>query len=282
MMCPSDHELKLFCKYVYELCGIVLDESKGYLLESRLGPVLKAWQCATYNELYTKAKQDTSHAIASQIVDAISTNETSFFRDVSPFDLLKYKLVPEHFDAVKQSANHGRPPLRIWSAACATGQEVYSLAIALKELLGDLSAYHVNIVGTDISDTAIAQASSGRYNQVEMARGLSQHHARQYFDADGSCWRIKDELRALATFRKLNLLQSFRGVGKFDIILCRNVAIYFRPEDRTALFDRLAAQLNPHGVLLVGSTESLIGVSQRYEVNRYQNAVFYRVRRDSS
>lgn len=278
----SPQELELFCKYVYQLCGIVLDESKGYLLESRLSPVLKSWQCATYSELYTKATRDTSKAIASQIIDAISTNETSFFRDTSPFDLLKYKLVPEHFDYVKQSTPNGRPTLRIWSAACATGQEVYSLAIALKELLGDLAAYHINIVGTDISDAAITQASTGRYKQVEIARGLSQDHIRRYFDADGSFWRIKDELRALATFRQLNLLQPFSGVGKFDIILCRNVAIYFSLEDRAGLFDRLAAQLNPHGALLVGSTESLIGVSQRYEVNRYQNAVFYRVRCDSS
>lgn len=271
-------ELQVFVQYVYELCGIVLDTSKGYLLESRLGPVLKACQCATYHELYTKAKKDPSNTIAPQIIDAISTNETSWFRDASPFQLLKYKLVPEHLDRVQQAAN-GRPPaLNIWSAACSTGQEVYSIAITLRELLGDLSKYRIKILGTDISDAAIQQASYGRYNKVEIERGLSPDSMRRYFDADGSAWRAKDELRAIVTFRKLHLLQPFVGVGTFDIIFCRNVAIYFSQADRASLFDRLAKQLNPHGVLLIGSTESLIGISQRYEHNSYQNAVFYRVR----
>ena len=274
----TPQELQVFIKYVCELSGIILDDGKGYLLESRLGPVLKERQCANFIELYHQAKSDRSNTIARSIIDAITTNETSFFRDSAPFQLFKYKLVPEHFDRVKQVSN-GRPlALNIWSAACSSGQEIYSIAITLKELLGDLTPYRINIVGTDISDAMVQQASAGCYNKVEIERGLSPDQIREYFIPTGSSWCIKDELRALASFRRLNLLERSVGLEIFDIIFCRNVAIYFSPEDRARLFDRLANQLNPGGVLIIGSTESLLGVTQRYERKSYQSTVFYQRR----
>ena len=154
---------------------------------------------------------------------------------------------------------------------------MYSIAMTLKEFPADLQRYRPTILGTDISDAAIAQASYGRYNKVEMGRGLPPDKIARYFDTTDTCWRVKDELRALVSFRKLNLLEPLVGLGKFDIIFCRNVAIYFSQHDRTRLFDRLAEHLKPTGALVIGSTESLSGVSTRYVRKVYHNAAFYQL-----
>lgn len=270
-------EVDTLVKYVYDLCGILLDQSKAYLLESRLSPLLKEFQCANYHALYDKARSDPSKKLPDRIVDAISTGETSFFRDTLPFELLKCKLLPDCLNDNKRGAPGAPPTLSIWSAACSTGQEAYSIAMTLKELPAELPPYRVTILGTDISGAAIAQASSGCYNKVEIGRGLSPDKIARYFDMHGAYWRIKDELRAMVTFRKLNLLEPFVGVGTFDIIFCRNVAIYFSQQDRTRLFDRLAEHLKPGGALVIGSTESLSGVSTRYVRKVYYNTAFYQL-----
>jgi chemotaxis protein methyltransferase CheR len=272
----TSSELRTFVSYVHELCGIQLDDSKAYLLESRLTPLLQELQCRTYNDLYAKARHDTSRCIPNKIVDAISTRETLFFRDTSPFELLKFKLVPDHFERLAAPGAAARS-LQIWSAACSTGQEVYSIAISLKELLGDLTKYRVKLLGTDIADAAIAQASYGRYSKIEVERGLSPEHLRRYFTTDGAGWRIQDELRAVASFRKLNLLEPLRGIGPFDIIFCRNVAIYFSQQDRARLFDRLADLLTPHGTLIIGATETLMGLHHRFVRQQYRQAVYYQL-----
>jgi len=271
-------EVDVLGHYIYGLCGILVDQSKAYLLESRLGPLLEEFQCHSYCELYTRAQSDTSRHLPQRIIDAISTNETSFFRDQTPFDLLKCKLLTDYFDRVRGTANGTVPRLNLWSAACSTGQEVYSIAMTLKELPSDVGPYRSTILGTDISDTALAQASYGCYNKMEMARGLSPDRITRYFQAVGSQWRVKDELRALGSFRKLNLLESFAGLGTFDIIFCRNVAIYFSQADRTRLFERLAKHLHPAGALLIGATESLQGITIRYIRKVYRNTVFYQLR----
>jgi chemotaxis protein methyltransferase CheR len=271
-------EVDVLGRYIYGLCGILVDQSKAYLLESRLGPLLEELQCRSYCELYTRAQSDASRHIPQRIIDAISTKETSFFRDHAPFDLLKLKLLPDYFDRVRGTANGTAPRLSLWSAACSTGQEVYSIAMTLNELPIDLGHYRSTILGTDISDTALAQASYGCYNKVEMARGLSPDKITRYFQAAGSQWRVKDELRALVSFRKLNLLESFAGLGTFDFIFCRNVAIYFSQPDRTRLFERLAEHLHPAGALLIGATESLQGITTRYIRMVYHNTTFYQLR----
>src|SRR5712692_407646 len=190
-------EVDVLGRYIYGLCGIMVDQSKAYLLESRLGPLLEEFQCRSYCELYTRAQRDASQHIPQRIIDAISTKETSFFRDQTPFDLLKFKLLPDYFDRVRGTANGTVPHLSLWSAACSTGQEVYSIAMTLQELPSGLGPYRSTILGTDISNTALAQASYGSYNKVEMARGLPPDKIARYFQTVGSQWRIKDELRAL-------------------------------------------------------------------------------------
>ncbi|MGC4115974.1 MAG: protein-glutamate O-methyltransferase CheR [Myxococcales bacterium] len=249
-------ELGVWSKLVWELCGIVLDDSKGSLLETRLAALMSEQKAVSYSELHRKVRDDPGPKLRQQVVDAIATNETSFFRDTSPFELLRHKLVPELVDRRRRLGL--RPvPLRIWSAACSTGQEVYSTGIVLKELLGDLTGYDIRILGTDISNRAMAAASYAYYSRAELERGMPAGHVARYFVPVGDQWKVRDEIRAMATFRTLNLLQPFSFPAPFDLIFCRNVALYFSEADRSRLYRRLAEVLAPDGYLLIGATESI-------------------------
>jgi chemotaxis protein methyltransferase CheR len=269
-------EFRLWARYIYDISSISLEPAKSYLIESRLGLLLKEYACRTFSDLYQKSKMDSTRTIEKRIIDQITTNETFFFRDNAPFEMLKYKLLPDIVDRKTQKAFSNSPiALRIWSAGCSTGQEVYSIAIALKEILVNLEKYNVTVLGTDISGMAIAQASQGTYRQLEMDRGLTSERMEQYFVREGEAWRIKDEIRAMATFKKMNLMQPFVGLGKFDIIFCRNVAIYFTMDDRKKLFRHIEDVLAADGGLIIGSTESLTGIAPQFEPKRYLRSVFY-------
>ncbi len=268
-------ELKIFIPYVNLLTGIVLDQSKAYLVESRLGPLLDTLQCENYSQLYTKARSDASKRVEKSIIDAITTNETYFFRDKTPFDLLKFKILPDHIDKVKAASPALRPTLSIWSAACSTGQEVYSIAMVLKEMIPDISRWQITLMGADISDAAVQQASMGRYSKVEVERGMAPAQIQKYFNQEGNQWKVKDELRAMVQFSKGNLLQPLMGLPKFDIILARNVAIYFSMENRKIMYSQIANQLKPGGALMIGASESLMGLTDRFEQKNYMSSTFY-------
>ncbi len=278
MISIQPNELKTVTQYIHEISGIFLDKSKAYLLEARLTSVIKANSCSNYLELVTKAKRDPAKKIERQIVDAISTNETLFFRDKSPFELLKNKLLPEVIDAKEAKGGALAPRIKIWSAAASTGQELYSIAITIKELLGNNHKYNFHLLGTDISNEAISQASYGKYNKFEIDRGLNSMELRKYFTNLGDSWKIKDEIRAMVKFQKFNLMQPFATLGKFDIIFCRNVAIYFSLQDRQKLFDKIHANLEDDGFLMIGSTESLSGVSTKFVPKRHLRSIFYEKR----
>jgi len=267
------NELNVLARYIEAAAGIVLDETKSYLVESRLGPLLHELRCTSYSSLRAKAQADRSGKTLDLIVDRISTNETSFFRDSHPFELLAHKLVPDHFE---RSGLDKKVPFRIWSAACSTGQEVYSIAMTLKEILGDFDRSPVRIVGSDISEAALAHASRGVYSKLELSRGLSADRLFRHFDKTGEGWKIADELRAQVYFEKKNLIGPLDGSGLFDLVFCRNVAIYFSLENRRLLFDRLANLLSPRGVLIIGSTETLANLSARFEREEFHGKVFYR------
>jgi chemotaxis protein methyltransferase CheR len=270
---PEEH--KSVAQYIYALCAVILDESKGYLIEGRLGHLVESTGCGSFGMLVQRAKSDPSRALEHRIVDAITTNETSFFRDTAPFDLLRQKIVPETIDRRKRS---GSARLRIWSAACSTGQEILSIAITLKELLGNTEPYGIQLVGTDISNDAVARASRGLYNPTEISRGLTPELREKYFRKSGDGWQICDELRAMAAFRRLNLMDSFAGLGKFDVVFCRNVAIYFNDRDRLSLFQRMEHVLEPNGCLVIGAMESLTGICPQFESKRHMRAVFYQLK----
>ncbi len=270
-------EFSLLSKYIYAICGVALEASKTYLVETRLKNMMQQYGCATYMDLYTKTKADRSGSMEKEIVNAITTNETLFFRDASPFEVFKHKILPDLIDA-RSKSNPGRPvPIRIWSAACSTGQEVYSIAIALRETLGSMNNYQLTILGTDISDDAVTKASYGKYNKFEIERGLPQQTLNKYFTLMGDGWKIKDEIRAMAVFKKFNLMKPFAGLGRFDVVFCRNVAIYFTPSDKKMVFEKIAGVLESDGSLIIGSTESLSGVTSVFEAKRYMRSVFYQV-----
>jgi len=278
MLTISSEEIKLITKYIYEISGIYLDESKKYLLETRLNSIAEEQGCLSYLDFLKKAKADATKAIERKIIDAISTNETLFFRDTGPFQLLQHKIFPELIDARASKISSLKTSLKVWSAASSTGQELYSVAIVLQELLGDLSKYTIKLLGTDISDAAIAQASSGKYNKFEIERGLAREKLTRYFTMSGQMWKVNDQIRSMANFRKLNLMLPFTGLGKFDIVLCRNVAIYFTLEDRKKLFNKIADVLEPDGYLIIGSTESLTGICPRFIPKRHLRSIFYQLK----
>jgi chemotaxis protein methyltransferase CheR len=262
-------------QYIYTLCGVSLDGTKTYLIEGRLGRLAEDAGCATFSQFVSRARSEPGRKLEKQIIDAITTNETLFFRDEAPFELLRNKILPDLIDRRKYTPG---ARLRIWSAACSTGQEVYSIAIILKELLGDPDRYGVRLLGTDISDDAVARASKGVYGGIDITRGMPESVRTKYFVQRGESWQVRDEIRAMASFQRLNLMQDFSSLGKFDIIFCRNVAIYFNDPDRRGLFERLGRILEPDGYLVIGAMESLNGVSTRFESKRYLRSVFYQLR----
>lgn len=273
------NEFSLWSSYVYSITRISLDPSKGYLIETRLAPLLRETGARSYKELLDKVSGDGSGALKRKVVAAITTNETSFFRDTAPFDLLRQKILPDLIDARTRQFGKGKPiTLRIWSAACSTGQEVYSTAIVCKETLGDLNKYDVRILGTDISDKVIGQASYGKYTRLELERGLPPDKLNAYFKPDGPDYKVLDPIRALTSFRTLNLLEPLSFPSKFDIVFCRNVAIYFSEADKRRLFDSITRVMAPDGYLIIGSTESLTGVSDHLDPKRYLRSIYYQLK----
>ncbi len=267
-------EQKILAQYVYSLCAIALDDSKGYLIESRLASIVEDTGSGSYSALVLRAKSDSSRKIERRIVDAITTNETFFFRDTTPFDLLRHKIIP---DLIDRRARTGSSRIRIWSAACSTGQELYSIAILLKELLGDPDLYGVRLMGTDISDDAVARASRGIFSPIEISRGLTDAQRTKYFNPAAGGWQIRDEIRAMASFKKMNLMTDVSALGRFDVIFCRNVAIYFTERDRIALFGRMERALDPDGYLVIGAMESLNGLCPQFQSKRHLRSVYYQV-----
>jgi len=268
-------ELTVWSRYVHELCGVYLDDSKGYLIEARLGDLLRETGSRSFTELLAKVRADLTQTLPRKVIDAITTNETSFFRDAAPFELLRSRLIPELIDRRNQT---GRRPMtiRIWSAACSTGQEAYSTAMVLKEVLGDFRGYDIRILGTDISDQAISQASYAHFNRLDLERGLTPSQLARYFEPVGDRWKLRDELRATVSFRRLNLLEPFTFPTPFDLIFCRNVAIYFTEADKIRLFRNLGRCLDRDGALIIGATESITNLCPEFEPYRHQRAVFYR------
>jgi chemotaxis protein methyltransferase CheR len=282
MVSITAEELAVFSQYVKTETGIVIEKEKAYLLENRLSSLLRDEGCATFSELYYKIKSDRRGALRNRVVDLITTGETLFFRDASPFELLRHKIIPDLVDRRSRATSISPPlpiPIKIWSAACSSGQEVYSTAIVLREVLGDLKRYSIRLLGTDISDNAVARASYGAYNRFEMERGLPPAQLAKYFAqvGDTDSWKVRDEIRAMAAFQKLNLLSDFRHLGKFDIVMCRNVAIYFSEEDKKKLFDKVGEVLDRDGYLIVGSTESISGLCPQFESKRHLRSIFYQL-----
>ena len=239
--------------------GLAIGPDRLYLLESRLASLLREHGLADLDALALRLRGGGAAALAAAVVQAMTTNETTFFRDTTPFAHVRAQALPR-----LHAARPPAVPLRLWSAAASTGQEAYSLAMIAQELRPALGGRAVEIVGTDLATAPLARAREGLYTQFEVQRGLPVQMLVRHFRKDGEMWRIAEDLRAMASFREWNLLGDLRPLGRFDIVFCRNVLLYFDPPTKARVLDAVARQLAPDGVLYLGGAETVLGVSDRF------------------
>jgi chemotaxis protein methyltransferase CheR len=246
-------------KLLRDKSGLDLSADKQYLIESRLLPLARKAGLASISDLVQKLK-DGSSALINQVVEAMTTNETFFFRDKVPFDHFREVILPE---LLKARAN--RKSIRIWCAACSTGQEPYSLAMVLKEMSAALQGWRVEILATDLSQEVLEKSKAGLYSQFEVQRGLPIQLLVKYFKQAGELWQINSDVRAMIQHRQLNLLQDFSSLGTFDVIFCRNVLIYFDQDMKINILGRLARLMEPDGFLVLGAAETVVGLTDVFK-----------------
>nr|WP_249809128.1 protein-glutamate O-methyltransferase CheR [Bradyrhizobium sp. 137] len=245
-------------KFLKDNSGLDLSADKQYLIESRLLPLARKAGFSGIAELVQKL-QAGSRPLITDVVEAMTTNETFFFRDKVPFDHFRDTIMPE---VIKARA--GRRSVRIWCAAGSTGQEPYSLAMCLKEMGAALTGWRIEIIATDLSQEVLEKAKAGVYSQFEVQRGLPIQMLVKYFKQTGETWQINPELRAMIQHRQLNLLHDFAQLGTFDVIFCRNVLIYFDQDTKINIFNRLARQIEPDGFLVLGAAETVVGLTDTF------------------
>jgi chemotaxis protein methyltransferase CheR len=253
---PADYDY--LRKFLKERSGLDLSPDKQYLVESRLLPLARKAGLAGIPDLVVKIRNGDGR-LATDVVEAMTTNETFFFRDKIPFDHLRDSIVPGLIQA-----RAARKSLRIWSAASSTGQEPYSIAMCLKEMGAALAGWRIEIVATDLSQEVLEKCKAGVYSQFEVQRGLPIQLLMKYFTQASDVWQLNADVRAMVQFRQLNLLQDFSHLGTFDVIFCRNVLIYFDQDTKAMIFERMAKGLEADGTLLLGAAESVVGITDAF------------------
>lgn len=262
-------------QYVRELVqrrsAIALEPGKDYLVESRLLPLARAQGLESVPQLVQRLKSQPEGPLHAQVVEAMTTNETSFFRDVHPFEVLRSVVLPELI-----AARAGRRTLRIWSAACSTGQELYSLAILLAEHFPQLESWEVELLGSDLAQGVLDKAAEGRYSQLEVNRGLPAALLVKYFDKEGLSWRVKESLRRRVRLARINLIEPWPPLPRMDVIFLRNVLIYFPPEVKRQILGRMRQRLAPDGALFLGGAETTLGLDDAWQRIPAGKTSFYR------
>jgi chemotaxis protein methyltransferase CheR len=267
-------EYQAFRAFLAKACGILLGDNKQYLVASRLKKLMAEAQIDSLAVLVTRLQQTSNRRLKEAVVDAMTTNETLWFRDTHPFTVLKERLLPELKD--------NRGPIKVWSAACSSGQEPYSISMMADEFVkanpGSLRQ-GLNISATDLSSTMLECCRQAEYDSLSLGRGLSPARLKQFFDPlPAGVWRVKAEVRRRVRFQTLNLMDSYASLGKFNIIFCRNVLIYFSADLKADILRRLHASLQPGGYLILGASESLAGVKDLYEMVQCQPGIIYRAK----
>ncbi|MBC8445290.1 MAG: protein-glutamate O-methyltransferase CheR [Rhodospirillaceae bacterium] len=257
-MTPED--VTLFSQIVKKRSGLVVSPEKAYLLESRLLPVSRKHGLEGLEGLAAAVRVNPPEAILEDITDAMTNNETFFFRDIGPFDRFRDDVLPPILDS-RAASKH----LRIWCAAASTGQEPYSLAIILMEMASRLAGWRVEIIGTDISNEALNKAKEGLYSQFEVQRGLPIQTLIKNFTQEDGSWRISQNIRSMISYRKFNLLDDFSSLGRFDIVFCRNVLIYFERDDKAQILNRIRKQMPKDGRLFLGGAETVVGITDMFQ-----------------
>lgn len=270
----SKEQYDTFRDFLEKSCGILLGDNKHYLVTSRLNRLTKEFSFNSLGELLDSLKKNSDKTLRERVIDAMTTNETSWFRDTYPFEILKEQLFPE---LAKSKPN----PLRIWSGAASSGQESYSIIMTFDEYKsknpGQLPG-RLEIIGTDISPSVLQVAKDGKYDDLSIMRGLSEERRKKYFSPIENGWQVNANLKTMVRFSEMNLQQSYNLLGKFDIIFVRNVLIYFSSELKTDILERMAACLNPGGILILGGSESPTGYTKAFEMVRYPQGVVYRLK----
>ena len=266
-----------FRQFLEQACGIVLGDKKHYLISSRLTPLMAEFSAPTLTALLEQLKAGRRSGLRERVIDAMTTNETSWFRDPGIFDLLKKTILPA-------LSKNRTLPISLWSAACSSGQEPYSISMAVQEFANislGRPASEVQILATDISPSMLSRAADGRYDQTTLVRGLSEERKQRFFVPLSTQWEVRPEIKKRVRFKELNLLKSYQGLGRFDVIFCRNVLIYFSQDIKRDILTRATALLNPGGYLFLGSAESLTSHSESFEMQRFPEGIVYRLKQKS-
>lgn len=260
-----------FRTFLEQQCGIVLGENKQYLVKSRLAPLMATFNIGSLAALVQKTLSPAERQLRASVIDAMTTNETLWFRDEYPFELLKNRILP---DLAKRNSS-----LKIWSAASSSGQEPYSIAMAIQEfqqMHAKAFPLGVQITGTDISTTMLDHCKYGHYDNLALSRGLSNERKVKFFEpSEKGMWKVKDPIKKMVNFRQLNLLNSYSLMGRFDLVFCRNVLIYFSPEIKTKILSQIHGVLNPNGYLFLGASESLSGLNKNFDMIRCNPGIVY-------
>lgn len=269
-------EFEAFRIFLQDACGILLGDNKQYLVTSRLNKIMAQQKMASLTELMREIQRNPRSGLKEAVIDAMTTNETLWFRDVHPFNILENKVLPELAPAL------GAQQLRIWSSASSTGQEAYSISMVIEEFRSKnpgLLRGGEKILGTDISASALAVAKSGTYEMLAIGRGLSQERLTKHFTQTGEGrWKVNPNIQRRAEFRLMNLLHSYTLLGKFDIVFCRNVLIYFSAELKKDILTRIHATLKPGGYLFLGASEALSNMPDLYEMVQCRPGIIYRAK----
>jgi chemotaxis protein methyltransferase CheR len=261
-----------FSRFLSECCGLVLGENRQYLVSSRLSRLLDEFAFAKVEDLLKALRRTSDQTLKSRVIDAMTTNETSWFRDNYPFEILRQVVLPELVARQK--------PIRVWSAACSSGQEPYSISMIVAEwdAVYPSKAASVSILATDLSESVLADARAGVYDGLSIVRGLSPERRQRFFETVDHGHRIKPDIQRRVRFQKLNLMESYAALGKFEIVFCRNVLIYFSADTKRRIFDGIARQMDPGGYLFVGASEAVGAYTDAFEILRTPQGTMLRRR----
>ena len=271
----SNEQYNDFCNFLEQQSGIVLGTSKQYLIVSRLSPLVSQFNLSSISELIEKAMNVANRQVRLEVIDAMTTNETLWFRDGYPYEMLKETILPE------LAKTHTMSPIKIWSAASSSGQEPYSIAMTCFEtnIPRLKTPAGVQIVGTDISPTMLSLCKQGMYDYIALNRGLSAERKKMFFTkVSEQCMSVNEEIKRLVNFKLFNLLDHYGSMGKFDVIFCRNVLIYFSPQVKSKIINQLAQSLNPNGYLFLGASESVSGLTDRFDMERNERGIVFRLK----
>ena len=278
----SSIEFQLFKKYIHDQCGIDLNEDKAYLIETRLSKLLIDSGLSTFEALYQTLKNNRDPHIATRVIDAMTTNETLWFRDMSPWVIMVDKLLPRYIEELRAKK---RSRVRIWSAAASTGQEAYSTVMCINDYLiknriDDIRLSDFEIVATDISQNVLEIARRGHYDNISIMRGLETTFRDRYFTKSGAVWELKEEIRNQVRFEQFNLQNSFLFLGRFDVVFCRYVLIYFSDVLKKDIFEKIVRVLNPEGTLIIGASELYVEMDRFFARQNYLNGTYYALKGD--